>query len=266
GLLSSTSRIPSHPTRSESPMRRRNFLPIPLAWPVSTGGLTPPEDRRTVLPDLPGCQHFTYDPCVLTGRAAGRVVSMRGCALTWSFCFGVRLGWATTRIPNPAPERARGQVYLLRGNAVIFSRGFGAMCGRLRQAGLWAEDLRCVGDRWVRRHVQADLQARRLQGPVILVGHSCGGRYALVTAREFARRGIPVELVVCIDVAIPFAVAANVRHAINIYRSRLRLYPARPLRAEPDSAARVTNLDLDDPGSPIAPFGLHHLNITTSPV
>src|SRR5262249_7008249 len=92
------------------------------------------------------------------------------------------------------------------------------------------------------------------------------GRYALFPAGEFARRGIPVELVVCIDVAIPFAVAAKVRHAINIYRSRLRLYPARPLRAEPDSAARVTNFDLDDPGSPIAPFGLHHLNTTTSPV
>jgi hypothetical protein len=156
-------------------------------------------------------------------------------------------------------------VYLLRGNAVIFSRGFGALCGRLRQAGLWAEDLRCVGDRWVRWHVQADREAGRLQGPVILVGHSCGGRYALFTAWELARRGIPVELVVCIDVAMPSTVAANVRHALHVYRSRRRLYPARPLRAEANSAARVTNLDLDGAGSPIAPFGLHHLNITASP-
>ena len=190
---------------------------------------------------------------------------MRVCALTWPFCFGVRLGWATARVPNPAPERARGRVYLLRGNAVIFSRGFGALCGRLRQAGLWAEDLRCVGDRWVRWHVQADREAGRLQGPVILVGHSCGGRYALFTAWELARRGIPVELVVCIDVAMPFAVAANVGHAVHLYRSRRRLYPARPLQAEPGSAAQVTNLDLDGDGSPIAPEGLHHLNITDSP-
>jgi hypothetical protein len=189
---------------------------------------------------------------------------MRGCALTWPFCFGVRLGWATSRAPNPAPERARGRVYLLRGNAVIFSRGFGAMCSRLRQAGLWAEDLRCVGDRWVRQHLQADREAGRLQGPVILVGHSCGGRYALFTAQALARRGIPVELVVCIDVAMPFAVAANVRHAMHVYRSHRRLYPARPLRGGPDTVARVTNLDLDRPGSPVAPFGLHHLNITAS--
>jgi pimeloyl-ACP methyl ester carboxylesterase len=156
-------------------------------------------------------------------------------------------------------------VYLLRGNAVVFSRGFGTLCGRLREAGLWAEDLRCVGDRWVRRHLRADQEQGRLRGPVILVGHSCGGRYALFTARELARRGIRVKLIVCIDVAMPFGVAANVGHAVHLYRSRRRLYPARPLQAESDSAAHVTNLDLDGADSPIAPEGLHHLNIADSP-
>src|SRR5262249_16567259 len=180
-----------------------------------------------------------------------RRATMRGCALTWPFCFGVRLGWATARTPNPTPQSARGRVYFLRGNAVIFSRGFGAMCGRLREAGLWAEDLRCVGDRWVRRHLRADQEQGSLRGPVILVGHSCGGRYALFTARALARWDIRVDLLVCIDVAMPFRVSANVGHAVHLYRSRRRLYPARPLQAESGSAARVTNLDLDIAGSPI---------------
>lgn len=139
------------------------------------------------------------------------------------------------------------------------------MCSRLREAGLWAEDLRCVGDRWVRRHLRTDHEQGRLHGPIILVGHSCGGRYALYTAQELARWGIPVQLLVCIDVAMPFRVAANVGHAIHLYRSRHRLYPARPLQAEPGSAARIRNLDLDDAASPIASSGLHHLNITASP-
>jgi hypothetical protein len=190
---------------------------------------------------------------------------MRGCALTWPFCFGVRLGWVTVRAPNPTAERARGRVYLLRGNAVIFSQGFGAMCDRFRRAGLWAEDLRCVGDRWVRRNLTADHATGRLRGPIVLVGHSCGGRYALFTARELARQGIPIELLVCIDVAMPFAVAANVRHAVHLYRSRRRIYPARPLRAAPGAAAQVTNVDLDADDSPIAPIGLNHLNTTASP-
>ncbi len=190
---------------------------------------------------------------------------MRGCALTWPFCFGVRLGWATARTPNPDPAGALGRAYLLRGNAVVFSRGFGVICDRLRRAGVWAEDLRCVGDRWVRRSLIADQQAGRLRGPIILVGHSCGGRYALFTARQLARRGISVDLLVCIDVAIPFAVPANVRQAVHIYRSRRRIYPARPLRPAPASGAEIVNLDLDAPGSPIDPRGLHHMNITESP-
>jgi pimeloyl-ACP methyl ester carboxylesterase len=189
---------------------------------------------------------------------------MRGCALTWPFCFGVRLGWVTARTPNPDPGEAVGRVYLLRGNAVIFSRGFGTICDRLRRVGLWAEDLRCVGDRWVRRSLIADQLAGRLQGPVILVGHSCGGRYALFTAQQLARRHIPIELLVCIDVAIPFAVPANVREAVHLYRSQRRIYPARPLRAAPGSAARIRNLDLDAPDSLIVAPGLHHLNITAS--
>lgn len=139
------------------------------------------------------------------------------------------------------------------------------MCTRFREAGLWAEDLRCVGDRWVRRHLRNDQVQGRLQGPVILIGHSCGGRYALFTAGVLARWGIRVDLLVCIDVAIPFPVAANVGHAVHLYRSRGRLYPARPLQAESGSAVRITNLDLDAVSSPISPSGLHHLNITDSP-
>jgi hypothetical protein len=189
---------------------------------------------------------------------------MRLAALLWPFPFGVRLGWATTRVPNPEIGRARARVYLLRGQAIVFSRGFGAMCDRLRREGVWAEDLRGVGDCWVRRRLIADHEGGRLSGPVILVGHSCGARYSLFTAHELARRGIAVELVVCVDVAIPYEVAANVRHAANLFRSQGRIYPARPLVNAAGSAARITNVDLDAADSPIAPDGVHHLNMTAS--
>lgn len=188
---------------------------------------------------------------------------MRLAALLWPFPFGVRLGWATTSVPNPEIGRARARAYLLRGQGVVFSRGFGAMCDRLRREDIWAEDLRGVGDRWVRRRLLADREAG-LAGPVVLVGHSCGARYSLFSAHELARSGIAVELIVCVDAAMPYQVAANVRHAANLYRSRWRIYPARPLEAAPGSATRITNLDLDAADSPIAPAGLHHLNMTGS--
>jgi hypothetical protein len=190
---------------------------------------------------------------------------MRVCTWTWPFTFGVRLGWLTTSMPNPDLGQAIGRAYFLRGNCAVFSGGFGTMCDQLRRAGLWTEDLRCVGDRWVRKHLMADHREGRLQGPVILVGHSCGGRYALFSAQQLAKLGITVDLIICVDVAGPFEVAPNVHHAVHLYRTRLRCYPARPLRPAPGSLGRITNVDLDAKDSPISPAWLNHLNMTNDP-
>jgi len=176
----------------------------------------------------------------------------------------VRLGWAKG-VANPDPATACGRVFLLRGNGIIFSLGLGAVCRELRKAGIWAADLRCVGDLWVRRRLTADHRDGRLRGPIVLVGHSCGGRYALFTAQQLQATGIAVDLVVCLDVAGPFPVAANVKRAVHIFLTRNRIYPARPLRPALGSAAVIENIDLNAPGSPVNPDGLNHLNITDSP-
>jgi pimeloyl-ACP methyl ester carboxylesterase len=124
--------------------------------------------------------------------------------------------------------------------------------------------VRCVGDAWIRWHLRKEHAAGRLRGPVIFVGHSCGGRYALYTAHRLATVGIHVDLLICVDVAWPYDVAANVTHAAHLYRTRWRLYPARPLQPAPGSTAHIDNIDLDGPASPICPTGLCHLNITGS--
>lgn len=177
-----------------------------------------------------------------------------------------RLGWLTTRVPNPDPERARGVAFLLRGNATVFSRGFGVLCDTLRTAGVWAEDLRCTGDRWVRRSLLAGQGPGWPRPPVALVGHSRGGRRAVAAAAFLARFDLFVDLVICVDVAFPPPVPANVGRAVHLYRSRRRLYPARPLQPAPGSPARIENVDLDSADAPFPGRGLHHLNVTASPV
>lgn len=189
---------------------------------------------------------------------------MRLITLTWPFTFGVRLGRITTRMPNPVPEQARGRVLLFRGQGMIFSRGFGAICDRFRQHSIWAEDLRCVGDRWVRNHLLAEHATGKLQQPIILIGHSCGGRSALWVAEQLSNHGIAIDLLICIDVALPYTVAANVRQAVHLYRSRLRVYPARPLQPAAGSLAKIVNMDLDASDSVLSNTGLHHLNMTSS--
>jgi hypothetical protein len=190
---------------------------------------------------------------------------MRLIRLTWPFPFLVRLGWATARQRNPDPACAHGRVYFLRGQGVIFSRGFGRMCAELRRAGWWAEDLRCVGDLWLRRHLEYEHKAGRLHGPVVLVGHSCGGRSALHVANYLEPHGIAIRLIICVDVAFPYPVAGNVAHAVHLYRCRLRLYPAGPLQGACGSRTVIENVDLDGAESPLDERWLHHLNITARP-
>jgi hypothetical protein len=179
--------------------------------------------------------------------------------------FLVRLGWATTRVPNPDPLTAPGRAYFFRGQAILFSRGFGMMCDELRRRGVWAEDLRCRGETWAVRQVVADHRGGRWRGPVVFVGHSCGGRSALFAAEELRAAGIDVSLVVCLDVTLPPPVPGNVRRAVNLRRTRRRLYPAMPLVAAPGSKAVVENIDLDAPDSPIEPGWIVHMNITSRP-
>ncbi len=190
---------------------------------------------------------------------------MRLSRFLWPFPFGIRLGWFSAGAPNPEAGTARGRIFLLRGNGIVFSRGFGTLCGELRRRGYWTEDLRCVGDRWLCRHLRAEQKEGRLRGPIVLVGHSCGGRYALYAADELRHSGIVVDTIVCLDVALPPPVPVNVKSAVNLYLTRFRLYPARPLLPAPHSSSQITNIDLDAADSPIAPNGLHHLNLTDSP-
>jgi pimeloyl-ACP methyl ester carboxylesterase len=183
----------------------------------------------------------------------------------WPLPFGGRMSWATTLAPNPDPRHAHARVFLLRGTGVVFSPEFGSLCTRLRQAGVWAEDLRSVGDHWLCERLIAEHRAGRLRGPIVLVGHSRGGRHVLDAARTLQTAGVTVDLIVCLDVALPPTVPGNVIQAINLYLSGPRLYPAGTLVSAPGSKAQIENLDLKGPLSPVAAHGLHHLNITASP-
>jgi hypothetical protein len=184
--------------------------------------------------------------------------------LTWPFPFLVRLGWATSKTPNPDLSCARGRVFLLRGNAIVFSSGLGGLCSALRRCGLWAEDLRCVGDLWARRQLMAAKRSGILRGPIIFIGHSCGGRYSLFGAQALQRAGIAVDLVIGLDVAFPPLVPGNVKRAINLFVGGWRLYPAGHFQAEVGTTTRVENIDLNSIDSSVSARSLHHLNVTNS--
>ncbi len=103
-----------------------------------------------------------------------------------------------------------------------------------------------------------------MQGPIILVGHSRGGRHAVEAAYGLQKAGIDVDLLVCLDVTLLPPVPSNVRQALNVYVRGQLLYPSDTLKPAAGATARIENIDLSDPSSTIHVKGLHHMNITAS--
>ncbi len=99
----------------------------------------------------------------------------------------------------------------------------------------------------------------------MLVGHSRGARHALDAARVLEKADIGVDLLVCLDVALPPTVPANVRRVVNLYMSRDRLYPADSLQSAAGSTACIENIDLSSSEVLLTGQDLNHLNITASP-
>lgn len=171
-----------------------------------------------------------------------------------------RVSWLTTTVPHRSDEPGVGHAYLFRGNGTFFTPGFGRLCDQLRTEGLGAEDLTCHGLRWAYDHITS----RRSCQPLVLIGHSCGGRRCLQLASQLEHARRTVDLLIGIDVALPPRVPGNVQRAVHLFRSRWRLYPARLLQLAPGSSTLLENIDLDRPGAPCPGRWLHHLNITAA--
>jgi hypothetical protein len=185
--------------------------------------------------------------------------------LAWQIPLGSRVSWATTNAPNPDAARSPARIFLVRGTGTVFSPGFGDLCTALRRQGLWTEDLGSAGDGWVRQYLIAEKRAGRLQGSVVLVGHSRGGRHILETARDLQKAGITIDLLVCLDVAAPPQVPSNVHLAINLFATEHRLYPAAELKAASSSETRIENINLNSKTAPLQVSGLTHVSMTAHP-
>src|SRR5262245_49139508 len=108
---------------------RAAWLAMMLAWLAVPGVLANPPDPTTSVPGP--AEPVWLDP----------VAPMHLADRLWPLPLGGRLGWATTSAANPGSRYAPARVFLLRGSGIVFSPDYGKLCTRLREAGLWAEDL-----------------------------------------------------------------------------------------------------------------------------
>ena len=112
--------------------------------------------------------------------------------------------------------RQRGEVYLLRGFADVFSRGMDEMGADLRLRGIDAQVQGHLGWRGVARRIIADTR-RNGPMPVVLVGHSLGANAVIGIAEWLGGEGIAVDYMATFAATAPDPVPANVSRAVNYY-------------------------------------------------
>jgi pimeloyl-ACP methyl ester carboxylesterase len=125
-----------------------------------------------------------------------------------------------TAAADPAPTVPRGRVYLFRGAlGPIFSTGMDRLAEKIVRAGLPADTYEfticpLIASRAISKY-------REDPQPIILIGHSMGGRCALQFSEKLQEENIPVSLVVTIDPAhMSPSVPTNVERFINIFLSK----------------------------------------------
>jgi len=121
---------------------------------------------------------------------------------------------------EPSADLSRARVYLFRGAlGLIFSRGMDKLAARIQRTGVTVnvyEFTLCglIASAAIEEYKQNPF-------PIVLMGHSMGGRCALEFSEKLKEEGIPVGLVVTIDPAhLSPSVPTNVARFINIFLSK----------------------------------------------
>jgi predicted alpha/beta-hydrolase family hydrolase len=125
----------------------------------------------------------------------------------------------TPEAAQPAPVVPRGRAYVFRGAlGPIFSTGMDRLTEKIQRAGITAttyEFTLCeMVASWAADDYKKDPQ------PIIVIGHSMGGRCAVFFSQKLQDQGIPVSLAISIDPAhMTPDVPDNVERYINIFIS-----------------------------------------------
>jgi LysM repeat protein len=160
----------------------------------------------------------------------------------------------TPPVADPSPIQPQGRVYLFRGAlGLIFSRGMDKLAARIERSGITANVYEFTICGLITAAAIEDY--KRNPFPIILIGHSMGGRCALQFSEALKDEGIPVSLVVSIDPAhLSPDVPSNVERFINIFLSKDVLGGGN-IQPSKDFAGHFASYDLNEHSEVI------HINI-----
>lgn len=162
----------------------------------------------------------------------------------------------------------RGTVLLVRGVMTVFSLGLDDLATKLPCHEL---EVQVVPTSWAphaTRHIAQRYMRGKLDGPLVLIGHSLGGDMLPGLARQLGASGQAVDLMIMIDATNPSDVPMNVRRCVNLYQSNFsptwfRVFRGIPIRAT-NPATELVNVDIRQFPEIQEAATLHHFNIEDS--
>lgn len=177
--------------------------------------------------------------------------------------------------PATAEEAVRpatARVLVIRGVFNIFSTGLDDLGQQLRAQGYDVEMSSPAGSWAGAMRLREAYERDPRGGPLVIIGHSMGGRACLHISRYLQSYGIPVKLVVIVDANPWVTVPDNVERCVNLYVTNpfgvfhgSPVYGAAANTEPPNASSRVVNIDVTKVPRPAWAEEVNHFDIDNSP-
>ena len=142
----------------------------------------------------------------------------------------------------------KGNVYTMRGGlGGVFSKGMNQLEDTLAND----HQIHSSSTVWYKANALSSIiikqyKEKKIQGPIILVGHSLGANEQIKVAKNLGLANIPVALLVTIDAVAPIHVPQNVKLAVNIYKpSFVPMFSGLTLKAVDPKQTRIENINVN---------------------
>ncbi len=176
----------------------------------------------------------------------------------------VSIGISATVSANATSGYRPGRILIIRGIFTVFSFGLDDLACKLSQRGYRVDvappELALIAAHTIEQECRNDPS----MGPLVIIGHSMGGRFCCSIPWMWREKGIPVKLVVILDSNPNTAVADNVERCVNLYvTNNLGVFHGRVVSAV-SRRTDLVNLDMTKVPRPSGVPAVNHFNIDDS--
>ncbi len=165
---------------------------------------------------------------------------------------------------DPPLVRQPGRILIIRGIFSVFSLGMDSLACQLTQLGYRVDVTPPSLAPLVAQQIQEEYLQDPSAGPLVIIGHSMGGRYCCSIPWQWREHDIPVRLVVILDSNPQIPMADNVQRCVNLYvTNKLGMFHGQTVWSV-NPRADLVNTDVTRLRRPAEVPAVDHFNIDDS--